>query len=73
MKNDKYLQVYKELIKFDEDLANETYYKYKVSKNNTFNCHELLMAKRDWDKRYNEVRDTIEPRKNDGSKQLLLF
>ena len=73
LKSDKYLQVYKELIKFDEELANETYHKYKVSKNNTFNCHELLMAKRDWDKRYNEVRDTIEPRKNDGSKQLLLF
>lgn len=67
-----YLESYKHLIKFDEELANKSYHKYKISKNNAFNCHELLMAKRDWDKRYNEVRDTIEPRKN-GSKQLLLF
>lgn len=70
-KSNEYLQAYKHLIKFDEELANKTYNKYKISKNNAFNCHELLMANRDWNKRYDEVRDTIEPKKYDGSKQLL--
>ena len=71
-KSGEYLQAYKHIIKFDEDLANKIYHEYLISKHNAFNCRELLMDKSAWNKRCDVVINTIEPRK-DGSKQLSLI